>query len=258
MTFIVPVATVLIGVLSGGLSVLAGGGVTVVLPVLLALGLTADQANATSRFNLTVGAIIATVILVRKKKVDWKTTIPLMGAAAIGSLLGASLGTTIHSSAMLTIIVGTSVVSMILVYMRPNHWLSTASGGQLVPQWAGVLVYFALCFYGGIVAVDSAILRLVALVLLMGLPLSKANPIKVVTGLALFAISSLVYGDAGRVDWPIAGWLAIGTAIGSSVASHYAGSDQARKWVYLLLQVSVTVETLLLVAEWVGWISLPK
>ena len=43
---------------------------------------------------------------------------------------------------MLTIIVGTSVVSMILVYMRPNHWLSTASGGQLVPQWAGVLVYF--------------------------------------------------------------------------------------------------------------------
>jgi hypothetical protein len=40
--------------------VLAGGGVTVVLPVLLALGLTADQANATSRFNLTVGTLIVT------------------------------------------------------------------------------------------------------------------------------------------------------------------------------------------------------
>jgi uncharacterized membrane protein YfcA len=71
MSLIAPMATVLIGVLSGGLSVLAGGGVTVVLPVLLALGLTADQANATSRFNLTVGTLIATVILIRKKKIDW-------------------------------------------------------------------------------------------------------------------------------------------------------------------------------------------
>jgi hypothetical protein len=258
MSFIAPVVTVLIGILSGCLSVLAGGGVTVVLPVLLALGLTADQANATSRFNLTVGTLIATVILIRKKKIDWRSTAPLIGVSAIGAALGALLGAMIHSTAMLVIIVATSVVSMILVYLRPNHWLSTASRGRLVPERAGVLIYGALCAYGGIVAVDSAILRLIVLVLLLGLPLSKANPIKVATGLALFAISSIVYGDAGRVDWPVAAWLAIGTAIGSSLASLYAGSDQARKWVYLLLQVSVTLETLLLIAQWQGWIFSPK
>ena len=59
-----------IGILSGVLSVLAGGGVTVVLPVLLALGLSADQANATSRFNLMVGGIVATILLIRNKKKD--------------------------------------------------------------------------------------------------------------------------------------------------------------------------------------------
>jgi hypothetical protein len=52
-----------------------------------------------------------------------------------------------------------------------------------VPERAGAFIYSLLCFYGGVIAVDSAILRLVVLVLLMGLPLSKANPIKVVTGL---------------------------------------------------------------------------
>jgi uncharacterized membrane protein YfcA len=67
MTLLGAVATVLIGILAGGLSVLAGGGVTVVLPILLALGLTADQANATSRLNLTVGAVIATIVLIKKK-----------------------------------------------------------------------------------------------------------------------------------------------------------------------------------------------
>jgi uncharacterized membrane protein YfcA len=254
VTLIEPLATFLIGILSGVLSVLAGGGVTVVLPVLLALGLTADQANATSRFNLTIGALIATIILIKKKNIEWKATLPLLLATAVGAILGALLGTQIHSNAMLTIIVLTSVVSMVLVYMRPNHWLSTVKTAGVLPERAGAFVYSLLCFYGGVVAVDSAILRLIVLVLLLGLPLSKANPIKVVTGLALFAISSAVYSDAGKVDWAVGVWLTGGTAIGSYVASGYAGSDKARKWVYLLLQISVTIETLLLLAQWLGWL----
>jgi uncharacterized protein len=256
MTIIDVGAIVLIGILAGGLSVLAGGGVTVVLPVLLALGLTADQANATSRLNLTVGAVIATVVLIRKKNVDWKETLPLLVATAMGAVIGAWLGTLIHSNAMLTIIVATSVISMILVYLKPNRWLSTAQSQAVVPAHIGAFIYGLLCLYGGVVAVDSAILRLILLVLLMGLPLSKANPIKVVTGLALFALSSAIYGDAGKVDWSVAAWLAAGTAIGSYAASGFAGSDNARKWVYRVLQASVTLETLLLIAGWLGWVRM--
>ena len=256
MTLIGVGATVLIGVLAGGLSVLAGGGVTVVLPVLLTLGLTADQASATSRFNLTVGAVIATIVLIRKKNIDWNETLPLLVASVVGAVIGAWAGTLIHSNAMFTIIVLTSVVSMILVYLKPNRWLSTAHSQAVVPDRVGALIYGFLCFYGGVVAVDSAVLRLIALVLLMGLPLSKANPIKVVTGLALFALSSAIYGDAGKIDWSVAAWLAAGTAVGSYVASGFAGSDSARKWVYLALQISVTLETLLLVAGWLGWVRM--
>jgi hypothetical protein len=31
----------------------------------------------------------------------------------------------------------------------------------------------------------------------------------------------------------------------------------SRKWVYLVLQVSVTLETLLLLARWLGWVPSP-
>jgi uncharacterized protein len=250
-------ATFLVGILAGVLSVLAGGGVTVVLPVLLALGLSADHANATSRFNLTVGSLIATFALIRQKHIDWKATLPFMVATVVGAIVGAWLGTLVRSPAMLTVIVLTSVVSMILVYLQPNRWLSTAATRAVVPEYAGVFFYSLLCLYGGVVAVDSAILRLIVLVLLLGIPLSRANPIKVVTGLALFAISSAIYGDAGKVSWEIAAWLTAGTAIGSYVASGYAASDSARKWVYLLLQVSVTIETLLLLGQWLGWLPHP-
>jgi hypothetical protein len=254
VTLLAALATFGIGILAGVMSVLAGGGVTVVLPVLLALGLTADQANATSRFNLTVGAIIATVLLTRNKKVDWRATMPLVAATVVGTLIGTSVGMMTPSSTMLIIIVSTSVVSMILVFIQPNRWLSKGQTKQLMPEWAGAVVYGVLCAYGGVVAVDSAILRLGVLVLLLGIPLSKANPIKVVTGLALFAISSALYGDAGKVDWTVAGWLAGGTAIGAAVASRFSASDEARHVVYRVLQVSVTVETLLLVAQTFRWI----
>src|SRR5258708_39775024 len=249
-------ALVAIGILSGVRSVLAGGGVTVVLPVLLAFGLSADHANATSRLNLTVGAIIATVVLVRNKKIDWKATVPLLAATVVGTLAGTFLGTMIRSSTMLTIIVSTSVVSMILVYVKPNRWLSSTTTNRVLSDHAGVLIYGLLCAYGGVVAVDSAILRLVVLVLLLGVPLSQANPIKVVTGLALFGISSVVYVDAGKVSWEVAAWLAGGTAIGSYAAAGYVAADGARKRVYLLLQIIVTIETLLLAARW--WVCLPE
>lgn len=252
MTFLAALATFGIGILAGVLSVLAGGGVTVVLPVLLALGLSADQANATSRFNLMIGAIIATGLLVRNKKIDWKATTPLMVATVVGTLVGTSVGMMTPSRIMLAIIVSTSVVSMILVFIRPNRWLSQGPTHQVVSDRAGAVIYGLLCGYGGVVAVDSAILRLVVLVLLLGIPLSQANPIKVVTGLALFAISSALYGDAGKVDWSVAAWLAGGAAIGAAAASSFTASDAARHWVYRILQISVTIETLLLVGQWTG------
>jgi hypothetical protein len=52
----------------------------------------------------------------------------------------------------------------------------------------------------------------------------------------------------------VAGWLAAGTAVGSYAASGFAASDEARKWVYLVLQISVTLETLLLLSRWLGWV----
>ncbi len=248
------VALFLVGVLSGVLSVLAGGGATVVLPVLLVLGLSADQANATSRLNLMVGTMIATVLLVRNRKINWHEALPLIVAAMIGGLLGALLGVQVHSNAMFAVIMATSVISLVLVFLRPNRWLSSTDTPPRVSPFVGAFVYGLLCAYGGVIAADSAILRLIVLVLVMGIPLNKANPIKVITGLALYALTAALYGNAGLVNWPVAAWLAAGTAVGAGAVSAFAASDSAKKEVYLLLQVTVTLETALLFAQWLGWI----
>lgn len=242
----------LVGVVSGFLSILAGGGVTVVLPVLLALGLAADVANATSRLGLAAGTLVAALSLARAGRIDWPVARPMIVAAAAGAALGALAGATVRAPAMLEIIVVTAVVSTILVFAQPNRWLAAAPQRPLVPPAVGVGLYFALCVYGGVVAVDSAILRLILLVLVVGLPLGRANPVKVVSGLALFGVSALVYAKAGEVDWRIAAWLSAGTVVGAYAAARLSASPAAQVLVYRLLQAIVALETSFLVLQWLG------
>lgn len=241
----------LAGVFSGFLTVTAGAAVTVIFPVLVAVGLSADAANATSRFSLAIGGTVAAVALILQRKVDWKSMAPLLVAAGAGTICGSFFGAKIGSADMLTIVVGTSAVSLVLVYLRPDRWLAAERTSGVLPPRYAALVFFVLCIYEGIVAVDSALLRLIALVYLLGFPISQANPIKLITGLVMFGVSSAVYAKAGEIDWSAGIWLAIGTTLGACLAVPAACSVKAQKPIYRILQVAVTIETAWLIWHWI-------
>lgn len=244
------IPAVLIGILSGFLTVTAGAAVTVVFPVLIALGLSADEANATSRFSLTIGGSVAAIILIVRKQVDWKTTRPLLAAAAAGTLCGALFGAKISSPYMLTIVTLTSLISMMLVYLRPSRWLAGKPSHPVIPPRFAVLLFFVLCIYEGVVAVDSALLRLIALVYFFGYPLALANPVKLITGLVMFGVSSAIYARAGEMNWSVGAWLAAGSVVGACAAVPVACSVRAQGVIYRLLQIVVTIETLWLLWHW--------
>jgi len=238
------------GIFAGFLTVTAGAAVTVIFPVLIAVGLSADAANATSRFSLAIGGSVAAIVLILRKQVDWPATLPLMVAAAAGTIGGAFVGSRIGSADMLTIVVATSVVSLALVFLKPDHWLAEQRTKGVLPARYAVVVFFLLCIYEGVVAVDSSLLRLIALVYLLGFSISQANPIKLITGLIMFGVSSAVYAKAGEIDWTAGTWLAAGTTIGACLAVPVACSVRAQKIIYRLLQVTITVETTWLVWRW--------
>lgn len=240
-----------IGILSGFLSVTAGSAVTVVIPVLLWAGLSADEANATSRLSLAVGGTVAAAALMMRRKVDWSAIRPLLIATAAGTMGGAVFGARINSAHMLTIIVVTSTISLALVYLKPDRWLAEVPGEPIIARRYAVFLFFLLCLYEGVVAVDSALLRLIALVYLLGYPLAAANPIKLITGLVMFGVSSVVYARAGQIDWSVAAWLGAGTILGACLAVPAACSYSAQKPIYRLLQVVVTAETIWLIIHWV-------
>lgn len=247
-TWIIVFALIGLGGVSGFISVLAGGGVTVILPMLLAIGLNSAVANGTSRVSLTVGAILATYSLYRKQVIDWTSIWPLLMLSALGSVLGSYAATFFSITVTSDIILITCIVSFILISTKPNQWLKPYQIDNLsvtIPRWF-YGVYFLLCFYGGVIAVDSAILRLAALVLLISLPLNEANAIKVVTGLPLFLISAFVFFVRGDVDYQSAGYLSIGTMVGALVATRYMNHPKTRILAYALLYIVVVIGTIYL------------
>ena len=240
---------IFLGSISGFVSVLAGGGVTVILPFLLAIGLSSPIANGTSRVSLAVGAILATYLLYRKGAICWHKIWPLFIVSCIGTIIGAYIATYLSSATMSNIILVTCIASFILICTKPNKWLGSRQVNPSeinIPSWFYFL-YFMLCMYGGIIAVDSAILRMAAFVLLINLPIAEANVLKVVTGLPLFLLSAIIYFTHNEVDYTAAGYLAIGTLIGALVAVHYINAPRMRFVAYTLLFIIVSMGTVYLV-----------
>lgn len=240
----------LLGAVSAFFSILAGGGITVVLPVLLAMGLSPNAANGSCRLSLVTAGLLATWNFQRKGLIDWRLVWPLMADAALGATLGSLIGTRLHAPKTLLLIVLTSVVSLALICSQPNKWIKDAAVSRQKLRPLDHAVYFGLCFDGGIMAADSAILRLIALVLVTGLSLQLANPIKIVTGIALFSISTAIYGFRGEIDWTVTAWLSTGALLGAFGASQLATIPSARAWMYRLLLVTVLIETIWLVGQY--------
>ena len=140
---------IIFGSLSGFISVLAGGGVTVILPILLAVGLASPMANGTSRVSLAVGALLATYLLSRKQAICWNKIWPIFIVSGVGSILGAYVATFFTITMTSNIILSTCIASLILICTKPNKWLMPHTNAIITwhfSLWFYVL-YFFLCFY---------------------------------------------------------------------------------------------------------------
>jgi uncharacterized membrane protein YfcA len=102
----------------------------------------------------------------------------------------------------------------------------------------------AFCgFWAGLIIVDAAIFLLLSLVLVGGISLRQAVPVK--TGMVfLFSISTfLIFARSGKVEWQIGIPMVLGSIVGSLIGARLVMSKYANQWVYRCLIVIVLIET---------------
>ncbi len=231
-----------VGILVGFINTLAGSGSLLSLPLLIALGLPANVANGTNRIGILMQSIVATGSFKKSKIFEWKEGLWLSVPSVIGSLVGAYFAIGLTNEVMEMTIGGLMIVMLLLMFYKPERWVSGQAGAiKAKPGIWQLIIFFAIGFYGGFIQAGVGFFLLAGLVLGAGFDLIKANAIKVLIVLLYtpFALAVFMYNN--QVNYLYGFILGLGSMVGAYLASRYAvglGANYVRYFLMVVLFLS--------------------
>jgi len=158
----------LAGVIAGVVNVMAGGGSSITLPLLILLGLDAGVANGTNRVAILVQNISAVLTFSHEKKTRLRTSFTLALWTIPGAITGALVATRIDD-AVFEKILGGLLILIVLSMLIPRD-SNPEEQGERQSLWTGPSL-LAIGFYGGFIQVGVGFLLMAVLVHLMRLDL---------------------------------------------------------------------------------------
>ena len=210
----------LAGMVGGGMNALAGGGTFATLPALIALGLPANIANATSNIALTPGACSSAFVYrdelgpVGGVKVQWLALITVLGGLVGGILL------VITPSRAFDLLVPWLLLFALVVMLlgpRASLWLRArvTIGPRTLIGTQALLGVYGGYFGGGVGLITTALYGLLA-----GIDVrAMFAPRTLMLAVANIAAAA-IFVAFGMVDWRACIPMLIGAMIGGWLGAH--------------------------------------
>ena len=228
-----------IGIATGFLNTVAGGGSLITLPLLIFIGLPSVNANATSRVAILVQTLFA-VRGFRSKglQLPMPYTIYLCIASIAGGVVGALLAIDIDDKLFNRILA--AIMIMVVIIIALDRRSADIRFERLTPtaKIIGTAGFVILGFYGGFIQAGIGFLIIAVLSLVNRFSLVKANFVKVFVILVYTLVVLFVFAAAGKIEWFIGVILAIGQGIGGWYASRWS-VDKGDVWIRRILVVTV-------------------
>lgn len=236
------VITYLVGVLTGFMNVIGGGGSILTLPLLTFLGLSVNVANGTNRISILLQNIVSSYQFRKGKVHIFKIALPLALIASAGAIAGSFVVVNVDQD-ILKKIVGVILVLMgLFVVFEPKIWES----GTEVPKkftWIEYLAFFGIGFYGGFLQAGVGFFFIAALTFLGGLDIVKTNAVKVLVIASYTVFSLIIFMSKGMVDWPIGLVLSLGSMTGAYVGTRFTLLKKM-KWIRYVLLAAILVSVI--------------
>lgn len=232
-----------VGMVSGFVNVVGGGGSLISLPVLIAMGLPAAVANGTNRVALMVQSIVAIGYFQKKGYFYPRLSIVLGIPAVLGSIVGARFAIALTDEMFTNILIAVMVIVAILIIWRPEKYFIKDEEQEEYSNMrlaVAAFVFFGVGFYGGFIQAGVGFIVMAALVLITGMSLVKVNSIKVLVTAIYMLSSLLVFVYTGNVEWGLGFALAAGNAIGAYGGSAFVVA-KGDKWIRIFLVVSIFI-----------------
>ncbi len=255
--YIYPLA-ILAGIVAGIINTLAGSGSLVTLPMLIALGLPSNIANATNRVGVTFQNIVGITTFYRSGKFDMRGTWWLVLPALPGAVIGAWLASTLGKQQMDTVIGAVMLIMLLVILFDAQKWLrekSEVREGR--PSWLTLLIFFGVGLYGAFIQAGVGVFILAAMVLGTGYSLIHANAVKLVLVLIITLVALPIFMSQGLVDWGMGLLMAVGQSMGAWMAARFATQyKDANVWVRRLLITVIVISIIRFFGVWDLFVSL--
>jgi uncharacterized protein len=212
---------------AGMVNSIAGGGMLLVFPMMIWLGLDPKIANATCTVALVPG-LMGGLFGYRRTMDD--SSIILMRLGTV-SLIGGGLGawllikTPSPTFARLVPFLILFATMLFMVQGPVNRWLRlpAVESESTKRSWALVMtVQFFSAMYGGYFGAGNGILMLAAMGLIGLRDIHRANGVKNFLGICINGIAVFSFAAAHMVSWPRAVWMAIAATMGGYVGARTA------------------------------------
>lgn len=234
---------VVVGVLSGTVNSLAGGGSLLLFPALLAGGFPPLVANVTNSVIQCSGSAGLALGSRRELRGQRGRVLSSTGVAVPGSLVGSLLLLVLPAEAFNTVVPALVALASILLGVQP--WLARWIGEPALdaPDRRVVLLpsVFLASIYGGYFGGALGVILIAVLALTAREDLRRLNAVKGVLSLIIGAVSVVVFAVGAPVDWLVVALLAPVNLVGGFLGAKLAGRLPAAALRVAVVVVGLTV-----------------
>jgi uncharacterized membrane protein YfcA len=210
-----------VGLFSGTVDAIAGGGGLISLPILLSIGMPPHIAFGTSKLQAIVGTFAAAK---RYYKAGWISFANLYQGLIfgfIGSALGAVAAQALSGHVLQKII--PVLLTLVLVYTLVSPKLGT---DDQEPRMSPVLFYvlfgFGMGFYDGFFGPGVGSMWIFVLTFLLGYNIVKATAYTKILNLNSSTVATICFIIGGNVNYKFAACMALGQLIGGRLGAGLA------------------------------------
>lgn len=225
------IVLLLVGVVVGGMNAIAGGGMLLGFPVLLAIGVPALAANATSNIVILPGQLASAYGYRKYLKTVPKQYLLLLPPCAIGAGIGAYILRNTSTTNFEQLVPGLILFAVVLFAFQPllHFHLHKQLKQKSKKKDNGPLLFIGLALlplsiYGGYFGAGFGFVMLAFLGFTNLRDVHKMNALKNIAASTMAVISIVILYSAHYIDWRHGLVMAAGTTIGG-----YGGSRVAQR-----------------------------
>jgi uncharacterized membrane protein YfcA len=240
---------VVVGIVSGIVNALAGGGSLLLFPALLAVGFPPLAANVTNSVAQCPGYVGFALGSRRALGGQLGRVLSTTGVAMVGALAGSLLLLVLPAQVFDAVVPALVALASLLLGVQP--WLARWIGkpASRVPDRRSILLpaVFIAAVYGGYFGGALGVLLISVLALAAHDDLRRLNAVKGILSLIISVVSVVVFALGAPVDWLAAALLAPATLVGGYVGAKLAGRLSAATLRVAVVVVGLAVSIYLFV-----------